>query len=507
MSPTWLDILGTIATQHVWQGALLLLLAWLVAWLHPLGADARSWLWLVAFGLAATTPLLVLLPGDPSPGFARAMPTATLMMGADGDAAPVIATARGLADGMPFGTFALLAWLLGFAWSLARLLLGWRAARRLARAARPAPMLERLVATELPPRTSLRLSNAIASPMVVGLRRPAILVPDALADGMPEATLRDILRHEIAHVRRRDLQVTLVQRLLLAFYWWSPLLRLIGSRLDLAREMACDERAARRSGARREYARSLLRGAAEAFARPGRVPLLASGIFGTRTALARRVESLLEIDAGSTTPAGARPALLACAFVFATGLGLALALTPRLGHTAFEDNDDEASAAQAAPLVHAADAGRLDDVRRLVRAGSPVDARLPGEGTALIVAARNGDLPMVKALLEMGASVDLASSRDGNPLVMAAQAGHHDVVDALIEAGADVNATVRYDETPLINASRFGHLEIVQCLVEKGADVNLAVRADFGVRSPLNQAGSPAIRDYLLQMGARADGA
>ena len=70
MIPTWLDILGTIATQHVWQGALLLLLAWLVAWLHPLGADARSWLWLVAFGLAATTPLLVLLPGDPSPGFA-----------------------------------------------------------------------------------------------------------------------------------------------------------------------------------------------------------------------------------------------------------------------------------------------------------------------------------------------------------------------------------------------------------------------------------------------------
>lgn len=505
MSPTWLDILGTIATQHVWQGALLLLLAWPLSKLRPLGADARSWLWLVAFGLASTTPLLVLLPGDASFGTAHAVPAATLIAGTDGDAEPVVATARGLASGIPLEAFALLAWTLGFAWSLARLLVGWDAARRLARDARPAPMLERLVATELPPRASLRLSNAIASPMVVGLRRPTILLPHALATALPEAILVDIVRHEIAHVRRCDLPVTLVQRLLLAFYWWSPLLRLIGSRLDLAREMACDERAARRSGACREYARSLLRGAAQAFARPAS-PLLASGIFGTRSALARRIESLLEIDA-STAPAGARPALFACAIVFATGLGLALAFTPRLGHTAFAGSDDDASAAQAASLVHAADAGSLDEVRRLVLAGSHVDARLPGEGTALIVAARNGDLPMVKALLDMGASVDLASPRDGNPLIMAVQAGHHDVVDALIEAGADVNATVRYDETPLINASRFGHLEIVQCLVEKGADVNLAVRADFGLRSPLNQASSPAIHDYLLQMGARVDGA
>ena len=503
MSAPWLDIFGAIAAQHVWQGALLLLLAGLAARLRPLGAQARSWLWLCGFVLAATTPLLVLLPGDEAPGATQAMQAAAAITGSSGDGVPAVASAHALDPVTWLQALALLIWSLGFAWGVVRLVAGWNAARRLVRDARPAPLLARLVEAELPRHASVALSDAIASPMVVGLLRPRILVPGALACGLPESTLRDILRHEIAHVRRRDLPVTFVQRLLLAVYWWSPPLRLIATRLDLAREMACDEHAARRSGECREYARSLLRGAAQSLVRPARVHVLASGIFGTRTALARRIEGLLAIDA-TAGPERARPAVVACTIMIAAGLGIALALTPRLGHTAFE-GDDDASTEEAATLVHAADAGDLEGVRRYVLAGTGVDARLPGEGTALIVAARNGDLPMVKALLDLGANVDLASLRDGNPLIMAAQAGHHDVVDALIEAGADVNANVRYDETPLINASRSGHLEIVHCLVEKGADVNLAVRADFGVRSPLNQAGSAAIRDYLLRMGARTD--
>jgi beta-lactamase regulating signal transducer with metallopeptidase domain len=500
MSTLWLDILAVIAAQHLWQSALLLLLAWLVFKLRPLGADARSWVWLCVFALAAAAPLAVLLPGSDPASLAQATPNGVPLASADGAPAHSVVGADHLISMARIKTVALLIWSLGFAWSLARLFAGWNAARRLRDTSRTAHELERLLACELPLHASIRFSDAIASPMVVGLWRPCILVPQALAAELPQAVLTDILRHEIAHVRRRDLPMTLLQRVLLALYWWSPLLRLIGARLDLAREMACDERAARRSGEGRDYARSLLRGADRVRAHDTHAHLLASGIFESRKGLARRIEGLLEMDT-TTLRAGTRQALIACTLVLAISLGLALALTPRMGHSAFATAGGDASAAL---LVEAADSGDLHEVRRLLDSGISIDARLPGEGTALIVAARNGDLAMVKALLGAGASVDLPSLRDGNPLIMAAQRGHHAVVDALIEAGADVNAVVPYDETPLITAVRAGQFEIVQCLVEKGADVNLGVHADFGLRSPLNQARDSATRDYLIRMGAQA---
>lgn len=501
MSAIWLDILGVIAAQHLWQSALLLLLAWLVFRLQPLGAGARSWVWLCVFALAAAAPLVVLLPDSDPARLTQATTDVVPVTTGDGAHAQSDSAADDLMSIARIKAAALLIWSLGFAWSLVRLCAGWNAARRLRGTSRTAPELERLLARELPPHASIGFSDAIASPMVVGLWRPCILVPRTLPTQLPETVLVDILRHEIAHVRRRDLPMTLLQRVLLALYWWSPLLRLIGARLDLAREMACDEQAARRSGEGRGYARSLLYGADRVRAHDAHSHLLASGILESRKGLARRIEGLLDMDA-TMLRAGTRQALTACALVLAVSLGLALALTPRMGHSAFDISGDAASAAQAVALVEAADTGNLDEVRRLLDSGISIDARLPGQGTPLIVAARNGDLAMVNALLGAGASVDLPSLRDGNPLIMAAQHGHHDVVDALIEAGADVNAVVRYDETPLITAVRAGQFEIVQCLVEKGADVNLGVRADFGLRSPLNQARDDATRDYLLRMGA-----
>lgn len=494
------DFLLVLGAQHLWQSAVLLLLAWLAIRLRPQGADTVSWLWTCVFALAVISPLAVFLPADdPVATAAPVMDVAMASSNAIASAHPSLPAGNPIFDEIAstLKPIVILAWLLGSAWSLGCLWLGWFRARRLRDTARTAPYLERLLAQELPGNATVRVSDRIAGPMVVGLAHPCILVPRNLVAELPEPVLQNILRHEIAHIHRHDLWVSLAQGTLLACYWWSPFLRLVGTRLDLAREMACDERAALRSGGGRTYASSLLTSAGKLLSLDHPRQLLAVGVFGTRGTLTKRIEGLLSMET-KTPGTGYRPTLLLCAGVLLASATLTLTATPRLG----EPQSDHPPG-NARQLVEAAGTGQLDEVSRLLRSGTSIDARVAGDGTALIAAAKAGDQRMITALIRMGADVDQPSRGDGNPLIMAAMAGHQGVVAQLVASGADVNAIVPDDETPLINAAREGHLPIVEYLVEHGADVNLGVRADLGRwRSPLNQAQDSRVRDYLISMGA-----
>ena len=504
-----MDILAIIGAQHLWQGTILLLLAGVAFKLRRLGAEARSWIWLCIFLLAVASPLAVFLPGSDPVAVDTPATRATAIALADSANADPPATTKDLISAATLSALksaALLTWLCGFAWSLSRLFGGWREARRLRNAARPLAYLSRLLEHELPANAVVKVSDQVGSPMVVGLSRQCILVPRSLLAALTEPVLLDILRHEIAHVRRRDMWVSLVQRFLLSVYWWSPALRLIGARLNLAREMACDERAALQSKGSRTYASSLLTSVDKVLSLDRQRHLLASGIFDTGKGLAQRIQELMTMETNMQR-SGHKSAWMLCGTILATSVALTLFATPRVGYAAMAATDHpSARSGEAMLLIAAAEAGRQDEVRRLVRGGVRVDARVAGEGTALIAAARAGQLPMVDMLLRMRAPVDQYSLRDGSPLIVASMNGHLEVVERLLRAGANVNAIVRFDETPLINAARGGHLPIVEYLVEHGANVNLGVRADFGLRSPLNQAHDAAVRDYLVSKGAVAGG-
>jgi len=514
----WTQGVLTLGTQHLWQSALLFLFAASVLSLSKLSAEARSWMLFGAFALAAASPFAVLLPRDELPPIdmsiaesAAPKPIRTETAASQGEAPFREAVANGLSiESPPVLESLTLVWLLGALWNLTRVLAGWHQARRLRGSARRAPELERLMGTELPRNASIAFSDTATGPMVVGLVRPCILVPPGLATALAPSALADLLLHEIAHIRRRDLWVSAAQRLILGFYWWSPFLKLIGARLDLVREMACDERAALRSGGGRAYAGSLLAGAGKLLTPSDRSALLAVGMFGHHSGLARRIDGLLGMEA-KTAKRGVRMAwVVLCLAALAAHVGMTLAATPRLGRSTAPAPSSasagaQASSAQAEQLIAAAAAGRLDEVRQLVRRGADVDSRVAGDGTALIAAAKHGQLEMVDELLALGAQPDRHSSGDGNPLIVAAKGGHLAIVERLVAAGADVNRVVAYDETPLINASRSGHLSTVTYLVEHGADVNLGVVADLGRwRSPLNQARNPRVWNYLVQHGAVA---
>jgi len=515
-----IDAALSLATQHLWQSAVLFGFALLVVKLRALSAEARSWLLLAIFALAAIAPLATLLPdtfvsaGSVTVVASNAVPVETeetVHTGSPSDSQrpETLDTEKLDPDTLhlvipkTLSSVLALVWLLGSIWKSMRLFDGWNQARRLRRSAQPAPALEALMADALPSGTTIAIT-AVDGPLVAGLLRPSILVPRYLVETLDTATLRGILLHEIAHIRRRDLWLALMQRVALIVFWWSPFLRLIGTRLELAREMACDARAAQHCGGSVDYAGALLASVEKLFEFDQRPTLLAAGMFGQRSHLALRIDGLIEDDDSIARRRTMTMGLTIAALVLFSGL--ILAATPRvkvdLPWTAAEPE------MQAKSLIDAVHAGDIEAVRRLAKQGVDLNARVVGEGTALIQATWKHDLKMIDALLDLGANPDAGLPGEGIPLLVAPGLGYQSIVERLVEAGADVNfVDTDYAETPLIVAAREGHLTTVKYLVGQGANVNQGVMADWEGRwrSPLNQASDSAVRDYLISQGATAE--
>lgn len=99
------------------------------------------------------------------------------------------------------------------------------------------------------------ICDEAASPFILGLFRPRIYLPSALA---PENT-KHVLAHERAHLSRRDHWWKAVGYVLLAVYWFQPLCWLAYALLCRDIELACDEKVVKRPGVdRKAYSNALL---------------------------------------------------------------------------------------------------------------------------------------------------------------------------------------------------------------------------------------------------------
>lgn len=101
------------------------------------------------------------------------------------------------------------------------------------------PQITRVLDRLHAPAVSVHVSGAIDSPMVIGLLRPHIYLPDLACS---DAELEMILCHELQHFRTRDTWVQLFFLLLGAIFWWNPLFYLFRRELDRLLELRCDER-------------------------------------------------------------------------------------------------------------------------------------------------------------------------------------------------------------------------------------------------------------------------
>ncbi|MCL5281520.1 MAG: M56 family metallopeptidase, partial [Planctomycetes bacterium] len=87
----------------------------------------------------------------------------------------------------------------------------------------------------------LRIGEEGTAPVVCGLVSPVIVVPRNLAPTLGSRHLRDVLFHELAHVKRHDLWVNLAQNVLQVLYFYNPLLLVINAVIRRLREEATDE--------------------------------------------------------------------------------------------------------------------------------------------------------------------------------------------------------------------------------------------------------------------------
>ena len=272
------------------------------------------WGWIAAMAAAVGLPLLFrFVPAAPDPApqaagldgdlLAALLARASEAESAAGALERVVDAA--LSDSLLLGL-----WLVLTGGMTLALLLTWHRLRRVRASA------ARVEIAGLP-----ALLTSATGPLVVGVRRPEIVVPRWI-DTLSDEERRLVLRHEWEHVRAGDPLLLLLSAALLAAMPWNLPLWWMRRRLRQALEVDCDARVLAAGADRRAYGAMLIQTAG----RPGPTPLLAPALVELPSLLERRIIAMTR-----KLPVHRRTRLAAAGGVGIVLFAVACELTPRGG--------------------------------------------------------------------------------------------------------------------------------------------------------------------------------
>jgi bla regulator protein blaR1 len=276
------NAIGWTLLHFVWQGAVIGLITYLILRVvRPTLASTRYLFGVAALGVILVAPIVTFVsvvqdgPRVPTvswPAAPAASPSALVTGSIIAEMAANPAATRQFlppggstlrADGdssaAPYWLPILTAlWFIGVLGLSMRMLGGWVMTRLLARraVARVSPVIEaaaRDIATRLDLQRAVAIleSAAVTVPTLIGWVRPVVLLPAAALSGLSPLQLQAILAHELAHVRRHDYLVNLLQSAVEILLFYHPAVWWISAEIRAERENCCDDLAIAVCGHRR----------------------------------------------------------------------------------------------------------------------------------------------------------------------------------------------------------------------------------------------------------------
>jgi TonB family protein len=261
---------GWTLLHFLWQGALVaLILACVLALLSGRSAQPRYLAACAALVLMAILPLItfariVAAEHSAANTFLISIPLSITVTG-HGIATPaeplLYRIAMALDRSMPT---VLAVWLAGVVLLFLRLGIGLIIARRMMSASTQSPprdllrvfhRLARLIEVTRPVR--LLNSALVQVPAVIGWLRPVVLIPLGCLSGLSPIQVEAILAHELAHIRRHDYLVSVLQSIVEALLFYHPAVWWVSRHIRREREHCCDDLAVQYTGDALTYARAL----------------------------------------------------------------------------------------------------------------------------------------------------------------------------------------------------------------------------------------------------------
>ncbi len=255
--------------HSLWQGALIAGLVFLVLWMfnirNPRVRYGLGVAGLVVFLMTVGITLFHVMPEQPAnSGISEPVSEVTFVqMVSQGMAA----TETGwsilffLQENMPF---ILKLWAVGAILLMFRIAGGYQYLRKVVKRSEDSVpenwirMIDR-IASRLEIGRDIRVlhSSHIGMPMVFGHARPVLLLPVSLLTGMTTDQLEAIFAHELAHIRRHDYLVNVVQQIMEAMFFFNPFVWILSNHLRTEREKCCDDLAMEICHNERQYVEAL----------------------------------------------------------------------------------------------------------------------------------------------------------------------------------------------------------------------------------------------------------
>lgn len=361
-------------------------------------------------------------------------------------------------------------------------------------------------------RVRYALSGRVSSPLTYGWMRPVLLFPSRLFEQLEETQIYAILAHELAHIKRNDFLVNILQQLLATVFFYHPGVWWMSARIQEEREHSCDDLAIQITQQPVGYAKTLIQ-LKEHQLHPSSLAMAYQGSSGSGTSgFALRIKRLLSNSFGTGTFSEG----LTTAFLLVLILALAYGATGR----AVATNQLQSAGSEQAREesgINLDDAAvdfdfRVDFDEPEVASEEidydtyPPDTSKDRTWRLFLEAVDDGSLELVEHFLDKGVPVNGRSDNGTTPLMLAADENHPEIVRLLLDRGAEPDLINDEGITALMYAAREGSYASAVVLLEAGADHNFH-GPDHG-RTAIHYAadeGFPNIVQLLIDYGVEPD--